>query len=417
MARFKIIGGQELKGRVEVSGAKNQALKLISYAILLNKKCKIRNVPDILDIRNQMKIASSLNLYLDYKDNVLNITPRELKPEDFDAKTVELLRSSIVFWGPLLARFGRVKSRYPGGCVIGARSINTHLDAFIQAGANVKGSKRDVYLEIKKPQNSNIALKEQSVSATENILLYSAAVNCVTRIENIAIEPEIIDLIAIVNRSGAKINWIGERQIEVTGNPELAIPEIEVIPDRIEAATYALAFIATAGEGEIHPFIQEHNEAFLTLIQECAVNFKISDNTLQIKKSPNLHPFSVKTAPFPGFPTDLQSPISLLAAKANGCSQIHETMFENRFGHLKELSKMGLKYDLVSSRQAKVCGPTEFSATNIKSPDLRSGITLLIAALAAKGTTTISRAEIIDRGYERVEEKLSKIGANIKRIS
>lgn len=416
MAKFIIRGGKNLGGTVSVGGAKNQALKLVAFCLLLKDKCTIRNVPDILDIRNQIKIAQSLGLKADLTDNNLVTMPAKITPQNLDFKTAELLRSSIVFWGPLLARFHKLDSPYPGGCAIGARSIDTHLNGFAQAGANIKKEQSRVYLEIKNPKDSKVTLKEQSVSATENILLYSAGINRVTRIANIAIEPEIIDLIKIITKSGARIRWVSDRIIEVAGKESLSIPRIDVIPDRIEAASYAIAFIVTDSVGQIFPFLQEHNKAFLDLIDKSGVNYEMNDRTLYINKSADLQPFKVKTGPFPGFPTDLQSPISLLAAKANGCSQIHEAMFENRFGHLAQLGKMGLRYELLSNHLAKVCGPTTFKPTQIESPDLRSGITLLFAALAAKGETTVSKVEIIDRGYERVEEKLSLIGADIRRI-
>lgn len=415
MARFRIVGGTKLRGCVQISGAKNEALKLIPLTILLNNEVKIINLPRISDVLSQLKILKSIGAEFNFKGHILSINCSNVNTAKVPDGVAERLRASIVLVGPLLARFGYADIPLPGGCLIGPRPIDTHTDSFEQLGAEygVKNNRLKVRLE--KPIGNKVKLKEQSVTATENILMYAAGVEHDILIENCAIEPEIIGLIQAINDCGGSIQKISKRSFRVKGSKKMSKAEIEVMPDRIEAGSFAIAFLATGGEGEISLVRENDLEIFFDLLEQINANFEIRNGNLKIHKSDNLKPFKIKTAPFPGFPTDLQSPISLLAARAKGRSFITEAMYENRLSHIIELKKMGLKAEIVDKQNVKIDGPCRLRSTEIESPDLRSGITLLIASLMAEGETIINNVEVIDRGYEKIEEKFKTLGAKIVR--
>lgn len=416
MARLKIYGKTKLCGRVKISGAKNEALKAIPLTVILKNKVRICNAPNIIDVVNQAKILESLGAKISFADNVISVDPTLITRHDITSTCAGKLRASIVFAGPLLARFGEVSLPYPGGCLIGARPIDTHLNAFRQVGAKIKENKDVFSICLANPTNSNVILQEKSVTATENIVLYAAGVPVKTKIENCAIEPEITDLLHQLVKAGCRIKGIGERSVEIIGSKDLSIDEFTVMPDRIEAGTFAAAFISTGGQGEISPFPAESLTSFLDILEDCGAKIKIKDDTAIVSGGGKLKPFKISTAPYPDFPTDLQSPMSLIAACAEGESIIIENMFENRLFYLNELKKMGLKAEILDPHTAKINGGANLKPTTIESLDLRSGITLLIAAIMTEGTTIIENAQIIDRGYEKIEEKLKALGAKIERI-
>lgn len=415
MARFVINGGKPLGGRFFVSGAKNEALKLAAFSILFENKILIRNTPRIDDVFSILKIIEELGGKYDFNGNDLSIDSRNIKSYKI-SRLSKKLRASIVLLGPILAKFGQVECPYPGGCVIGARSIETHLDAFRQLGANIVEAPDKIAIVLKKPLSKKVTLLEKSVTATENIIIYACGIDSPIEISNCAIEPEIMHLLKTAENSGVKVKKISERCFEITGSRRLDAKTFDVIPDRIEAGTFAIALIATGGEGVVAPYPARDLGAFTKVLKSCNAKIEIDGDTLKVYKSKSLKPFKIKTAPYPGFPTDLQSPMALIAAVANGISEINETMFENRLSYLNELKKIGLRVTFFGNQKAKVEGPATFKPTRIKSLDLRSGITLLIAALMTAGQTTIENAELIDRGYENVEKKFEKVGANIKRI-
>lgn len=416
MARMLIEGKTPLRGKIKVSGAKNEALKLIPFSIILDSPVKISNVPRITDVQTELKILESIGAKYKFEDGVLRIDSTSIKTAEIKTKLAKKLRASIVLAGPLLARFGKVFCPYPGGCLIGARPLDTHVDAFKQLGAMVRENKDHLFISLAKPGSFKVVLKERSVSATENIALYCAATEGVFEISNCAEEPEIVELMKVLKRAGAKIEGIGTPNLKITGNKLLHLDEVSVMSDRIEAATFIIALIATGGEGSVSPVRRDGLELFFKTLEDCGANVTIEGNSAIVKASPDLKPFKIKTGPQPEFPTDLQSPMSLVAGCANGVSTINETMFENRLMYLDELKKMGLKAEIISSHEAKIQGPSSFKATEIRSLDLRSGITMLIAAIMADGKTIIENSELIDRGYERVDEKFRHLGAKIKRL-
>lgn len=417
MSIFKINGKKTLQGDVKISGAKNEVLKLIPFSLLLEETIKINNSPRIKDVVKQLEIFKSISGKYSFDGSTLTLDSTAVSSYLIDQELSSELRASIVFTGPLLARFGRANICCPGGCAIGARSIESHLDAFRQAGVEIKkNGDGTFYLETKQREGVlDINLQEKSVTATENILLYLVKSSFEATISNIAIEPEVIDLIGVMNRSGGDIEIIGDNKLKVRGVSRLSISEVVAMPDRIEAGTFALALAVTGGRGTVSPYPAEHLEAFTEVLKKCGVKIEIENNVAKIEHSDNLKRFEITTAPYPGFPTDLQSPISLLAAIADGESVINETMFDNRLGYLRELSRMGVRVEILSQNVAKIIGPNSLSPAIMESPDLRSGITLLIAALMAEGVSTIKKAEIIDRGYESIENKLNQLGAEIVR--
>lgn len=418
MAKLIIDGKTPLDGELVVSGAKNEVLKLIPFSILLEKPLKINNAPHISDVLTQLEIFSLLGGRYDFDGSTIGLDASPISSFEVDKALSEKLRASIVFAGALLGRFGRAKISCPGGCVIGARSIDTHLDAFRQAGVNIRVEKGTYYLNTNDPRTErfDINLKEKSVTATENILLYLARGKKSASISNIAIEPEVMDLIEIINKSGGKIEVKGENHIEIIGAEELEIDKVCALPDRIEAGTFAIAIAATGGKGTVYPYPAKHLETFTSTLQKCGVNIAVNNDRAIISRSLDVSPFQIETAPYPGFPTDLQSPMSLIAAIADGKSIICENMFDNRLGYVKELKEMGLNAEIISNNRAEIIGPTNFIARNIESLDLRSGITVLIAAMMAEGKSVLDKAEIVDRGYENIENKLNAIGARIERV-
>ncbi len=415
MARFVIEGPAKLKGKIKVAGTKNEALKLIAYSILLRKPVTLENIPNIADVSKQLEIFDSMGGEHRLRYHKLYLDSSKVSKTRLASTSARKLRASIVFIGPLLARFGKVSFPLPGGCLIGARPIDTHTDAFRQLGAQIEEKNLLLTLKLDKPLSNKVTLKEQSVTATENLVMYCAGVEQEITISNCAIEPEIVHLCEIIRKSGAKIEGIGTKKLKVFGSKNLKISRVKILSDRIEAATFVITFLATGSEGVVYPYPKENLENFNKLLKDIGANVVFRGQKAIIGKAAVLKPFKIKTAVHPGFPTDLQSPVSLLAAIANGTSEINETMYENRLSYLALLQKMGLKVKKIDNHNAQITGPTEFKATKINSLDLRSGITMIIAGLMAKGKTVVENGQIIDRGYESIEKKLSKIGADIRR--
>lgn len=417
MAYFEISGKTSLNGALKVGGAKNEALKLISLAVLVDGELVIENVPKIKDVMTQLDIFQSLGGKYSFENSKLILDSSQINKTEIPPELSGKLRASLVYAGSLLARFGKVSISCPGGCVIGERPIDTHLDAFRQAGAEVDD--KDSSFELRNVQDSNssieITMNKKSVTATENIILYLCTGKRKCVLHNMAIEPEIMHLIKCINELGGKIEYLGESSIEIDGVDHLSARPITVIPDRIEAGTFVIAMVATGGTGEVFPYPADDLSALSDILRSSGVNIKIEGDRAIIGKSDKITPFEIETAPHPGFPTDLQSPMSLIASVAQGESVIRENIFENRFGYIKELKSMGVNAEIVNEHEAKITGPTNFVPATIDSLDLRSGITLLIAAMMAEGKTILKNAEIIDRGYENIENRLNEAGAKILR--
>lgn len=415
MQSFIIHGPTPLEGEIKASGSKNAALPIIAASILAKGTTTLKNVPDIKDIRNLISILECLGAKTKFENNVLTVDTKSINDYKPDRKLVKNLRASVVLMGSLLARFGKVETAMPGGCFIGSRPINIHLAGFEALGAKIT-QKDDVYsLDSTKLKGTNITLGIISVTATENIIEAAVLAEGKTEIRLAAIEPHVTDFCKFLKKMGAKIEGIGTHFLKITGVKELKAVEYEIIPDAIEAGTFAIAGVAGRKELTVSNFISEHHDALLNKFYEMGVNFELGENKITVKQSGTLKPTKIKTEVYPGFPTDLQAPFSILLTQAEGISEIFETIFEGRLNYLHELNKMGASAVISNPHQATITGPTPLYGTQISSLDLRAGATLIIASIVAQGVSEINGAEVIDRGYENIVEKLKSAGANIER--
>lgn len=415
--KFEIEGGYPLYGEVEISGSKNAALKMVAATLLADGPCTILNVPEISDIKVMLEIIKKLGGKVQKAKNSLVIDSSSVKIYSPPPSLVRLLRASVVFIGPLLARFGRVEIPSPGGDLIGARPIDTHLNMFRQFGVKVSEKNGLFYLEIDKLKGQRIVLEEMSVSATENAMLFATLCEGETEIRVAACEPEIEDLAVFLNKMGAKIKGAGTHVIKIKGVKKLKGNNHQVIPDRIEAGTFIIASAVSKGEVEIKNINPSHLDLFLNKLKAANVNFKFtSPSSVLVKPSVGFKSVYIDTRPYPGFPTDLQAPFAVLLTQAKGTSMIFETLYENRFNYTKELSKMGASLEILDPHRLLISGPTPLFGKRIVSYDIRAGASLVIAALIASGKSILEKVELIDRGYEKIDQKLKKLNAKIKRI-
>jgi len=419
MSKFSIYGGDSLNGSINISGAKNSALKILSASILADAESTISNVPDILDIRAMIDIVESIGGKTDFDRNILKIDPSNIKSFKPKESLTNKLRGSIVLIGPLLAKFGQAQFSQPGGCLIGARPINDHIDVFKQLGVKVKESEGKYFLS-GKPKAGKVILSKMSVTATENAIMASVLSPGTTTISVAAAEPEIIDLAKFLNKMGAKIKGAGTHDIVIKGVKHLIGANFSIMPDRIEAATYLIMAIATNSELKIGPVDSKYMSIVLKKLDEVGGNFKIvkkkNQEFIQTSKHNDLEPVNIDTRTYPGFSTDLQSPYVTLMTQAKGECQVFETLFEGRFLYVDELKQMGANIEFLSPHLIKITGPTSFKPKTIVSRDLRGGAALVMASLLARGNTIIEGTEFIDRGYETMDQKLSAVGAKIERI-
>lgn len=422
MSKFIINGPAKLQGEISVLGAKNVALKLIAAAVLIKEEVTLLNMPDIADLRNMLAILEKAGAEVKQNGHEVKINTANLVASDPDPDLMEKLRASVVLIGPYLARFGRVNIPRPGGCSIGNRSIDVHLDAFRQMNVQIHHKDNSAcndnlyHLSVETLYGSEINLQEASCTATENAIMAATLTQGKTTIYNAAKEPQIVDLANFLNQAGAEIVGAGTSVIEIIGTEKLHGTTYEIMPDPIEAGTFACLAIATKSRLKITDCDPDDLRAFLDKISEMGVSFEVGEDYIEIISADNLKPVDIKTEVHPGFPTDLQAPIGLVLTQAHGESQINETLFENRLGYLEELNKMGAKTEIKDKHHAVVSGPTELHGAEIESLDLRAGATVLLAGVAAKGKTVIENAEIIDRGYEKIEQRLRKLGAQIERV-
>lgn len=416
MSKFIVQGGKPLEGEITVGGAKNAALKMIAASLLTIEKVTLHNVPDILDIRHMIKIIKLLGADVNFSNNTLIAQAPEKFTGEPDYQLIKHLRGSVVILGPLLARIGQANIPQPGGCLIGARPINTHLNALRQLNVTIDQDKDYYYIKTAGLIGNKVILDEMSVTATENVLMASVLAEGKSEIHMAASEPEIVDLIDMLNAMGAQIEGAGTSILRVTGIPSLHGVEHRVIPDRIEIGTFAIAAAVSHGDVRIKEIIPHHLDAVLQKLRAANVSFKIEEKSvLHIKPTTIFNPISIDTRPYPGYPTDLQAPLSVLLSQANGTSKIFETMYEGRLGYVKELKKMGADINSIDTHTIIINGPTPLYGKKITSIDIRAGATLILAALVAEGESIIDKVEIVDRGYERIEQQLQKIGAHITR--
>ncbi len=414
MSKITINGNNLLSGEIKISGAKNSAVALLPAAILAKKKCIIYNVPAINDIDYLIKIMELLNCKITHDNDALIIDTSELQnnpiPEELSVK----MRASYYFMGALLARFGNVEISFPGGCNIGARPIDIHVKGFQQLGANVDINKNRYTITADKLIGKKIYFDFPSVGATINIMLAAVGAEGTTTIENAAMEPEIVNVASFLINMGAKIRGAGTKTIEIVGTKDLDNGVVEVFPDRIESGTYVIIGALLGKELKIKGVIKEHIEALLMKLKEIGVEFTINNDVITISKCEHIKPTYVKTLVFPGFPTDLQQPMTTLLTQAHGISKVEETLYENRFQNTYDLNRMGAITNILSLSKLEIKGPRKLKGTKVIATDLRGGASLLIAGLIAEGITEIENSDVILRGYEDVVNKLTNVGAKIE---
>ncbi|MGC9048631.1 MAG: UDP-N-acetylglucosamine 1-carboxyvinyltransferase [Patescibacteria group bacterium] len=415
--KFIIEGGYPLKGEIEVMGMKNAATPILVATLLTSEPCLLKNVPKISDVGNMLEILESLGAEINYLDeHSIQISNQNISLHRLDKDAVCKMRSSILFMGPLLSRFGQIELPEPGGCIIGNRPIDTHLYALEQLGAKIERENGFYGVKANGLKGTVIILPEFSVTATENALMAAVLAKGRTIIKLAAAEPHVQDLCSFLNKMGAKISGIGTHTLIIDGVKKLKGAEHTIIPDQIEIGTFAVAAAVSRGEVKIKNIIPEHLEIICLKLKQIGVKFDLDENSLYIHPSTNLRAFRLQTMPYPGFPTDLQAPFGVLATQCQGTSLIQDPLFEGRMGYVQELIKMGANAIVADPHRVVITGPTPLYGQEIKSFDLRAGATLIIAGLIAQGQTIINQAEVVDRGYEKIEERLSKLGAKIKRV-
>lgn len=414
MKKIIIEGGYDLTGKVEIGGAKNSAVALIPAALLSDDIVTIDNIPNISDIEALNEILEYLGAKVNWHDKTMiidskNIINREI-PENISSK----LRASYYFMSALLGKYKYVEMYFPGGCSIGARPIDQTLKAFESLGAKVVEQNKKFIISAEELKGTTIYLDMPSVGATINTMLAAVKASGETIIRNAAKEPEIVNVATFLNNMGAKISGAGTSEIRIKGVTKLGKGFTEVIPDRIEAGTYIIAGALMGSNLEIVNIIPEHIEALFFKLNEMGCKYIINDNSIIISKTNNLKPTRIKTLGYPGFPTDLQQPLTTLLTMCNGASILEETIYENRFKNVEYLNKMGANITIVNNQKIKINGPSELIGTEVVATDLRAGACMVLAGIVAKGETVITDVEHILRGYENIIEKLSNVGAKIR---
>ncbi len=414
MKQIVIEGNKTLTGTIKVSGAKNSAVALIPAAILSNGIVTIENVPNISDIDALNEILEYLGAKVERNGSIMKIDSRNIVNKEIPEAISKKLRASYYFMSALLGKFKKVEMYFPGGCSIGARPIDQTLKGYKALGATVIEDGNKYSISAENLIGGHVYLDMPSVGATINTLLASVMADGETIIENAAKEPEIVNVATFLNNMGANIMGAGTNEIRVVGVSALNGAYTEVIPDRIEAGTYVIAGALVGDNLRIENIIPDHIEALLLKLKEMGFKMHIGSDYLEISKIDKLKPVRVKTLGYPGFATDLQQPLTTLLTKCNGVSKLEETIYENRFKNVSYLNKMGADIRLIDNRNIEVHGKTDLVGTTVTATDLRAGACLVLAGLAASGTTVIKEIEHVLRGYEDITTKLTNVGANIK---
>ncbi len=416
MAKYIVQGGKKLNGIVKISGSKNAALPILSATLLTNQKIILKNVPDIADIHSMIALLQSLGCEVIFENNTVTVDAGNAKYRDIMSEGICNMRASILLLGPLLARFGKAKMSFPGGCILGKRPVDAHLTALEGLGAEVLDVNDVLSLKTDKLKGDDITLSEMSVTATENVVMGAVLAEGESTIRLAAAEPHVQDLCNFLNKLGAKISGIGTHKLQITGVKELGGCEYSITGDYLEAGTFAIATALTKGEVEIQGIDPHHLDIFWNKFKELGIPFTFGENSVTVHPYESLgHVEKIRTAVYPSFPTDLQAPFTVLLTQAQGESHVYETLFEGRLNYLFELEKMGAKFEILNPHQAQIIGPTKLTGVPISSWDIRAGAAMVIAALAAQGTSEISNIGFIDRGYENLERKLKDLGASIER--
>jgi len=416
METIVVKGGAQLAGEVVVSGAKNAALPLLFSTLLTRDRVVVRNVPDLADVRTALQVLRHLGARVvrSPDGHEVFVEARDLTNTEAPYDLVKTMRASFLVLGPLLARFGRARVSTPGGCAIGARPVDLHLTGLQKMGARLRISEGYVEAEADRLHGAKIVLDFPSVGATQQLMMAAAVAEGTTVIENAAREPENVCLALALERMGAVVHGAGTSEVTIEGRADLGGAEHRVIPDRIEAGTFMVAAAMTGGSVQVTGARHDHLEAFIGKLREAGVVVREGESGVRVEANGKLAAVDVRTMPHPGFPTDLQAQFMTLMTRATGTTTITETIFENRFLHAQELVRMGADIR-VDGNRAIVRGPQSLSGAPVMATDLRASVCLVLAALAARGKTRVARVYHLDRGYERLEAKLSALGAEIVR--
>ena len=415
MDKLIIKGGRKLHGEVSVSGSKNAALPIFFATILAPGVHEIRNVPALRDINTTIRLLETLGAEVEGHSGTVRVDASGINQVEATYDLVKTMRASVLVLGPLLARFGRSRVSLPGGCAIGARPIDQHLKELAALGADIRLSHGYVEAEAKQLRGARIYFDISTVGGTEHLLMTAALAKGETILENAAREPEIIDLAEVLTGMGAHIEGAGTDTIRIVGVEELTPMNHAVMPDRIEAGTFMIAAAITGGHVRIRNMRLEHLDALTFKLQDAGVEVYSRDNAVEVRGPERIRPVNIKTRPYPGFPTDMQAQFMTLMCMAEGASVISENIFENRFMHVAELLRFGADI-VVEGNSATVKGVRQLSGAPVMATDLRASASLVLAGLAADNTSEVSRIYHLDRGYERIEEKLKGLGADIERV-
>lgn len=415
MDKVLITGGRRLQGEVEISGAKNSALPIIASTILSADECVLSNVPLLKDIQTIKKLLECMGARIKREGCTLDVNTKDLKSCEAPYELVKTMRASVLVLGPLVARFGEARVSLPGGCAIGTRPINLHIAGLQKMGAEVEIKHGYVEVRAKRLKGAKIYFDISTVTGTENLMMAAVLADGVTVLGNAACEPEVVDLANFLAKRGAKIRGAGTDTIIIEGIARLSGGSYEVMPDRIEAGTYLACGAITGGDVTVKRCIPAHLEAVLAKLRAAGLKTEVTSDNIRVIADNGITAVDVRTMPYPGFPTDMQAQIMALMTIGRGLSVITETIFENRFIHVPELRRMGANIKL-QGNYAIVEGVKSLTGAPVMATDLRASASLVVAGLVAEGKTEIHRIYHLDRGYERIEEKLSQLGAEIVRV-
>ena len=417
MQKLEVFGANKLKGQIKISGSKNASLPILAATLLSRKKVYLKNLPRVKDIETMVSLLKSLGSKIKFNKNNLVIDNIKQSKNFASYSLVKTMRAGILVLGPLLAKFGKAKVSLPGGCAIGTRPVDIHLNALSSLGVKYKIVQGYVHATAPKGLIGNkIRFPKISVGATENLIIAASFAKGTTDLNNCAIEPEIKDLVNFLKKMGCNIKWVGKRSIKIEGVAEVKETTYSVMFDRIEAGTYLVAAAVTEGNLKIKNIIPKIIQTEINTLKKIGAKIKITKDEVHIIGNKKVKSMNIKTAPYPGFPTDLQAQMMVLLCKANKQSIIKEDIFENRFMHVAELNRMGAKIS-TNGNKAKVSGNINFEAAELMATDLRASVSLILAALTTKGKSVINRIYHLDRGYENIEKKLKKVGAKIRRVN
>jgi len=417
MKKLEVFGAVKLKGQIKISGSKNASLPILASTLLSNKKISLKNLPRVKDIETMLLLLKSLGSVIEAsKDTIIIKNNKQIKTFA-SYGLVKTMRAGILVLGPLLAKFGKAKVSLPGGCAIGTRPVDIHLKALSKLGVKYKIIQGYVHANAPKGLiGANIRFPKISVGATENLIIAASLAKGKTVLSNCAIEPEVKDLVNFLNKMGCRVKWISRRRIKIEGVTKINELNYQVMPDRIEAGTYLIAAAITEGNLKILGIDPKIISTEINILKKIGAKIIQKKNEITIQGSKKIKNINIRTSPYPGFPTDLQAQMMVLLCKANKKSYIREEIFENRFMHVAELNRMGAKIS-INGNKATIEGNIKFKAAELMATDLRASVSLILAALVAKGKSVINRIYHLDRGYEDIEKKLKKIGVKIRRVN